>query len=112
MTCEKHVPRDSVDKNRGGRPRFLSLLRPEGHFFQTARETMVKSYYTTRASMIDFFPCFIQIIMNFIALKWPILAHFMVAREIALLLWTGYQGTQINTFHENLNTCFAGLNGI
>ena len=58
VTCEKHVPRDSVDKNRGGRSRFLSLLRPEGHFFQTARETMVKSYYTTRASMIDFFSVF------------------------------------------------------
>ena len=30
MPCEKHGLRDSVDKNRGRRPRFLSLLRPEG----------------------------------------------------------------------------------
>ena len=29
MPCEKHGPRDSVDKNRGRRPRFLSLLRPD-----------------------------------------------------------------------------------
>ena len=29
VPCEKHGPRDSVDKNRGRRPRFLSLLRPE-----------------------------------------------------------------------------------
>ena len=50
--------------------------------------------------------------MNFSALKWAILAHFMVAREIALLLWTGCQGTQMNTCLENLNTCFTGLNGI
>ena len=31
MPCGKHGPRDSVDKNRGRRPRFLLLLRPEGH---------------------------------------------------------------------------------
>ena len=29
MPCGKHGPRDSADKNRGRRPRFLSLLRPE-----------------------------------------------------------------------------------
>ena len=49
MPCEKHGPRDSVDKNRGRRPRFLSLLRPEGHVFHTAWETMIKSYYSTLA---------------------------------------------------------------
>ena len=40
------------------------------------------------------------------------LAHFMVARKIALLLWSGCQGTQMNNCHENLNTCFTKLNGI
>ena len=49
MPCEKHGPRDSVDKNRGRRPRFLSLLRPEGHVFHTAWETMIKCYYSTLA---------------------------------------------------------------
>ena len=39
--------------------------------------------------------------MNFSALKWAILAHFMVAREIVLFLWTGCQGTQKNNCHEN-----------
>ena len=70
MPCEKHGPRDSVDKNRGRRPRFLSLLRPEGHVFHTAWETMIKSYYSTLA--VWFFPCFIHINMNFSALKWSI----------------------------------------
>ena len=94
----KHGPRESVDKNRGRRPMFLSLLRPDGHVL--AR------------SLIDFFPCSIHINMKFSALKWAILAHFMVAMEIALLLWTGYQGTQKNNCHENLYTCFTALNGI
>ena len=67
MPCEKHDPRDSVDKNRGRRPRFLSLLRPEGHVFHTAWETMIKSYYSMLT--IDFFPCFLHIYMNFSALK-------------------------------------------
>ena len=49
MPCEKHGPRDSVDKNRGRSPRFFSLLRPEGHVFHTAWETMIKSYYSTLA---------------------------------------------------------------
>ena len=44
MPCEKHGPRDSVDKNRGRRPKFSLLLRPEGHAFHTAWETMIKSY--------------------------------------------------------------------
>ena len=70
VLCEKHGPRDSVDKNRGRRPRFLSLLRPEGHVFHTARETMIKSYYSTLSDW--FFPCFIHINMNFSALKWAI----------------------------------------
>ena len=39
------------------------------------------------------------------------LAHFMVARKIALLLGTGCQGTQMNNCHENLNTCFTRLKG-
>ena len=33
MPCEKHGLRDSLDKIQGRRPRFLSLLRPEGHDF-------------------------------------------------------------------------------
>ena len=70
MPCEKHGPRDSVDKNRGRRPRFLSLLRPEGHVFHTAWETMIKSYYSTPADW--FFLCFIHVNMNFDALKWAI----------------------------------------
>ena len=48
----KTCPMDSVDKNRGLRSRFLSLLRPEGHIFHTAWETMIKSYYTM---LTDFF---------------------------------------------------------
>ena len=35
-----------------------------------------------------------------------VLAHFLVAREIALLLWTRCQGPQMNNCHENLHTCF------
>ena len=49
--------------------------------------------------------------MNSSALNVQILAHFMVAMEVALLLWTGCQGTQKNHCHENLNICFTGLNG-
>ena len=41
LIMEKHGPRDSVNKNRGRRPRFLSLLRPEGHDFHTAWDTSV-----------------------------------------------------------------------
>ena len=52
VPCEKHGPRDSVDKNRGQRPRFLSLLRPEGHVFHTAWETMIKCYYSTLADWL------------------------------------------------------------
>ena len=52
VPCEKHGPRDSVDKNRGRRPRFLSLLRPEGHVFHTAWETMIKCYYSTLADWL------------------------------------------------------------
>ena len=110
VLCEKHGPRDSVDKNRGRRPRFLSLLRPEGHVFHTARETMIKSYYSTLADW--FFSCFMHINMNFSALKWALLAQFMVARGSALLLWTCCQRTQMNNCHENLNTCVNELNGI
>ena len=36
----------------------------------------------------------------------------MFAREIALLLWTGCLGTQMNNCHENLNTCFTRFDGI
>ena len=61
-------------------------------------------------SLIDFFPYFIRINMNFSALKGAFFAHFMVVKEIALLLWTGCQGTQINNCHENLDTSFTGLN--
>ena len=35
-----------VDKNRGRRPRFLSWLRPEGHVFNIAWQTMIKTYYS------------------------------------------------------------------
>ena len=56
VLCEKHGPRDSVDKNRDRRPRFISLLRPEGHVFHTARETMIKSYYSTLSA--EFFSMF------------------------------------------------------
>ena len=48
--------------------------------------------------------------MNFSALKWAILPHFMVVRETALLLWTGCQETQMNDCYGNLNTCFTELN--
>ena len=36
IPCEKHGPRDSVDKKRCRIPRFLSLPRPEGHVFPMA----------------------------------------------------------------------------
>ena len=70
MLCEKHGPRDSVDKNRGRRPRFLSLLRPEGHVFHTAWETMIKSYYSTLTDL--FFLPLIHMNMNFSPLNWAI----------------------------------------
>ena len=70
VPCEKHDPRDSVDKKRGRRLRFLLLLRPEGHVFHMAQETMIKSYYSTLYDW--FFPRFIHINMNFSALKWAI----------------------------------------
>ena len=50
--------------------------------------------------------------INFSALKWAILAPFMVAKEITLLLWTGCQGTPKNNCHENICTCYTELNGI
>ena len=37
---------NQVDKNRGRRPRFLSWLRPEGHVFNIAWQTMIKTYYS------------------------------------------------------------------
>ena len=70
MLCEKHGPRDSVDKNQGRRPRFLSLLRPKGHVFHTAWETMMKSYYSTLTDL--FFLRFIHMNMNFSPLNWAI----------------------------------------
>ena len=57
MPCGKHGPRDSVDKNRGRRPRFLSLLRPEGQVFHTAWGAMIKSYYSTLTDWICFSFC-------------------------------------------------------
>ena len=44
MPCDKHGPRDSVGKNWGQRPGFLSL--PRLTVFHTASETMKKSYYS------------------------------------------------------------------
>ena len=70
MLCEKHGPRDSVDKNRGRRPRILSLLRPEGHVIHMAWETMIKSYYSTLTDW--FFLRFIHMNMNFSPLNWAI----------------------------------------
>ena len=59
-----------------------------------------------------FFAWFIHKNMNFSALNGQFVAHFMVAREITLLLWTSCQGREMNSCHKNLNTCFTGLNGI
>ena len=111
VPCEKHGPRDSGDKNRGRRPRFFSLLRPEGHVFHTAWETMIKSYHCTLA---DWFFFRVLVTQIWILVLWnrQFLSHFMVVREIALLLWTGCQWTQMNNCHENLNTCSTRLNGI
>ena len=53
------------------RPRFLSLLRPEGHVFHTAWETIIKSYYSTLTDW--FYPRFIHININISAVK---LTHF------------------------------------
>ena len=109
MPCVKHGPRDSVDKNRGRRPRFLSLLRPEGHVFHTAWDAMIKSCYNT---LTDWF-CFVLFTESWILVlsNGQFVAHMVVAKEIALLLWIGCQGTQMNNCHENLNTCFT-WNGI
>ena len=43
ICLKKYGSRVSVDKNLGRRPRFLSLLRLEGHVFHTAWKTMIKS---------------------------------------------------------------------
>ena len=59
MPCEKHGP--SRQKTRP-KADVLSLLRPEGHVFHTAWESMIKSYHSTLADW--FFPCFIHINMN------------------------------------------------
>ena len=97
MSCEKHGPGDSVDKNWGRKPRFLSLPRLEGHVFHTVSETMIKSYYSMFTDW--FFPCFIHRNMNVNVLNGQSVAHFMVDREITLLIWTGCQGTQMNNNH-------------
>ena len=73
MTCEEHGPRDSVDKNRGRKPRSLSLLRPKGHHFHTSWETMFKSYYSTLTDL--FLPRFVHRNVNFSALKWTIYSY-------------------------------------
>ena len=39
---------------------------------------------------------------NFGALNWHFVADFMVASEITLLLWTGWQGTQIDNVMKTL----------
>ena len=70
-----------VDKNRGRR---LDISNP-----------------IIARSLIVFFPCFTHMNMNFSALNGQFLVHFMVAREIALLLWTGCQGTQKNNCYTN-----------
>ena len=40
-------PKGLSRQNGGRRPRFLLLLKPDGHVFHTAWEGMIKSYYTT-----------------------------------------------------------------
>ena len=65
MPGEKPGPRDSVNKIGGRRLKFLLLLRPEGHVFHTAWETMNKTYYSTLADW--FFQWFIHISVNFSA---------------------------------------------
>ena len=87
----------SYDKNLGLRPRFL-FTESLGPCFYTAWETMTKSYYSTLTDWLFSFCSH-----NFSALKWAIVAHIVVAMGIALLLWTGCQGTQMNNCHENLN---------
>ena len=47
VPCEKHGPRDSVDKNQGLFGLGICLPSPSGHVFHTARETMIKSYIWT-----------------------------------------------------------------
>ena len=59
-----------VKKWPEGLSRVLPLLRPEGHVFHTAWETMIKFYYSTLADL--FSSLFIHIKMNFNALKWAI----------------------------------------
>ena len=44
MPCEKHGPRDSVDKNRGRRPSFCRYWDLRAMSFYRAWETMIKSY--------------------------------------------------------------------
>ena len=68
MPCGKHGQRDSVDKCRGRRPMYMSFLRPEGHVFHTAWETMIKSYYSTLTDWFFFVILFTEI-WNFSALK-------------------------------------------
>ena len=109
VPCEKHGPRDSVDKNRGPASVFVYWV-PRAMFF--TRHGRPWSNPIIARSLIDFFLGFIHINMHFSTLNKQFLAQVMVAREIALLLWTGCQGTQMNTCLENLNTCFTGLNVI
>ena len=54
MPCDKTWPKGLSRKKNEAEGR-LSLLRPEGHVFHTAWETMIKSYYSTLA---DFFFAF------------------------------------------------------
>ena len=66
VPCEKHDPRDSVDKNRC----FCRYWGPWAMFF--TRNGRPWSNPIISRSLIDFFPCFIHINMNFSALKWAI----------------------------------------
>ena len=73
-------------------------------------KTEAGAYYSTLTDWI----CFVLFTETWILVlsNGQFVAHIVVAKKIALLLWTGCQGTQMNNCHENLNTCFTWLNGI
>ena len=78
---------------RGLMPRFLSLQRTRGHVFHTVWETMIKSYQSTLTDW--FFPRFDHKNMILVPYNWQFVAFSMVTREMVMLLWTGYQETQM-----------------
>ena len=110
-TREKDGSRDSVGKTEA----FgfdLVVTEARGPCFSFTRHGVPSSNHIIARSLIDVFLIAFTKIWSIVPLTVQFVAHFTVAREMILLLWTGCQGAQIFNCHGNLNTCFTWLSVI